>query len=202
MHPQVRLRTDRRDGQMCLSGPMTRLATIVLTGLVSLLAPLTLLAGPAQAQTLGIADPADDATNRGLDFTRVTVANRDRVLVVRAMFVQARRGDVIISIDPRGRGGLRLISEYRPGRAAKNYVLPGAFSDRGHLGKPVTCTQLKVKWRPAKGVVRLSLPSRCLQDGDFGAIRFAFLSERGSDTDYGPEGGRDGIGTSAWIPRG
>lgn len=181
---------------------MIRLRMIALSALVALLAPIAVLAGPAQARSLGVPDPAGDAANGGLDFTRVTVINRDRVIVVRATFVKARLGDAIISIDPRGQTGLRLVSEYRPHRTTRSYVLPGAFSDLRDGGDPVTCRKLTVTWRPAKDLVRMSLPSRCLQGGDFGAVRFSFLSELGADTDYGPESSGDEIGVSAWIPRG
>jgi hypothetical protein len=47
------------------------------------------------------------------------------------------------------------------------------------------------------------LPSRCLRGGDYGAIRFAVLTERGSgDTDVAPESANGDIGVSGWIPRG
>ena len=75
--------------------------------------------------------------------------------------------------------------------------LPGAFTDRRVAGE--RCSGFRVRWLDDRPVVRMSMPSRCLDSGDYGAIRFAVLTERGSDTDYAPGGPAD---ASAWIPRG
>ena len=181
---------------------MTRWRIGAALAAITTTAALTLLASPAVAQKASVSDPAGDATNRGLDFTRVTVDNRDDKIVVRARFVETRRGDLIVSVDPRGKHGLRLISEHRPGGETRNYVLPGAFTDRGTGASNAACPGFRVSWSAEKDLARMVLPSTCLQDGNYGAIRFQFLSERGSDSDFGPETQDGELGTSRWIPRG
>jgi hypothetical protein len=49
--------------------------------------------------------------------------------------------------------------------------------------------------------MRLRLPSKCLLDGDYGAVRSWFLTEEyggGSDVDFAPAG----TGWTSWISRG
>jgi len=174
-----------------------------ITAVTAIAAAITLLAGPAVAQRAAVSDPAGDAAGPGLDFTRVGVSNRDDRIVVRARFVQARRGDLIVSIDPRGASGVRLISEYRPNGTTTNYVVPGAFTARTAGAPTVACPRFTVVWRPARDLARLSMPSKCLHKGDYGAVRFAFLSERaGGDTDYGPATEDGELSSSRFIPRG
>jgi hypothetical protein len=48
----------------------------------------------------------------------------------------------------------------------------------------------------------MRMPSRCLQDGDYGAIRFSVLTEREADTDLAPERPNGTLRSSAWLPRG
>jgi hypothetical protein len=45
----------------------------------------------------------------------------------------------------------------------------------------------------------MSLPAACLNSGNYGAVRFAVLTERESDTDYAPGSPTT---SSPWIPRG
>jgi hypothetical protein len=174
-----------------------------ISAVTTMAATLTLMAGPAAAQQTAVSDPAGDAAGRGLDFTRVAVANRDHRIVVRARFVQTRRGDLIVSIDPRGASGVRLVSEYRPNGTTTNYVVPGAFTARTSDPPTVACPRFTVVWRPARDLARMTMPSKCLHEGDYGAVRFAFLSERGGgDTDYGPATQEGELGSSRFIPRG
>ena len=112
-------------------------------------------------------------------------------------FADDVRGDVIVSVDQRGGTGLRLISEHDPAGETTNYVIPGAFTDRRAEG--VRCPGFRARWLEDRPVVRMAMPSRCLDSGDYGAIRFAVLTERGDDTDYASGVPDEG---SAWIPRG
>src|SRR5688572_12831230 len=105
---------------------MTPLRTFLVGAAV---AAMTAMAAPAVALSETVTDPAGDAAGRGLDVTRVVVRNDDRRIVVRASFVAAVRGDLIVSIDPRGARGVRLVSEHRPAGTTRNSVLPFAFSD-------------------------------------------------------------------------
>jgi hypothetical protein len=175
----------------------------MISAVTTIAATLTLVAGPAVAQQTAVSDPPGDAAGPGLDFTRVTVANRDHRIVVRARFVQARRGDLIVSIDPRGASGVRLISEYRPNGTTTSYVAPGAFTARTSGPPTVACPRFTVVWSPDRDLARMTMPSKCLHEGDYGAVRFAFLSERnGGDTDFGPATQDGELGSSSFIPRG
>src|SRR4051794_36622465 len=69
---------------------------------------------PASAQDLTGHDPAGDAAGPGLDITKVVYRNLDHRVVARVRFAEAVPGDLIVSVDPRGGTGLRLVSEYRP----------------------------------------------------------------------------------------
>ena len=95
-----------------------------------------------------------------------------------------------------------MISEYRPGGTTENFVLAGAFTDRGAGGRALQCRGFRVRWSDEEPVVTLRMPSRCLDDGDYGAIRFAVLTERGADVDFAPETPRGDVSVSAWVPRG
>lgn len=93
------------------------------------------------------------------------------------------------------------MSEYRPSGRTRNYVVPGSFED---LARPTTtCKRLKVVWSTEHDRVTFRMPSRCLDGGDYGAVRFSVLTERKSgDADYAPETAGGDIGVSEWIPRG
>jgi hypothetical protein len=172
---------------------LSRAAIAAATG-----ALLLVQAGPAAAQRVAVTDPAGDGLQPGLDIVRAAVANRDYRIVARVQFAEEVRGDVIVSIDRRAGRGLRLVNEHRPAGTDRSYVLDGAFTD-SKPGSRTKCRALRVRWEQEEPVVVMTLPSRCLNGGSYGAIRFAVLTERGGDTDYAPE--TDG-GSSAWIPRG
>ncbi|MCW2845672.1 MAG: hypothetical protein JWN22_3588 [Nocardioides sp.] len=163
---------------------------------------LTLMSTPAQAQVGSVVDPAGDASGSGLDIVSASVKNLDHTIVARVRFVESVRGDLVVSIDPRGARGVRLVSEYRPVAHTESFVLPGAFTDGSGDDTAVDCPGFRVHGSAERPVARLELPSSCLQDGDFGAIRFAVLTERRGDTDYAPEKADGDLGSSSWIPRG
>ena len=158
----------------------------------SLAATLALTPGPAIAQRATVADPAGDAAGRGLDVMNVRVANNDQSIVTMVRFVQTRRGELIVFLDPRGpHRGVAMVSRYRPKGTTTNFVLSNSTNDTR-----VKCPGFTVAWRPGRDLARMRLPSTCLRRGDYGAIRFAFLTERdAADVDF----------SSAWspfIPRG
>lgn len=171
----------------------TRAALLAATSL--------LLAVPAHAATGALDDPAGDAAKRGLDVTRAVLDNGDDALVVRVRFEEVRRGDVIVSVDPRGGSGLRLLSRYRPGEESRDRVLPYAFTDSGDEPAPDTdCAGFRVRWNDERDVVRLRLPADCLQGGDYEDVRFAVLTERRSgDADFAPDTKK---GVSTFVARG
>lgn len=165
---------------------------------------LSLVASPALAAQTTVQDPAGDAANGGLDITRVTVRNLDHAVVVRVGFVKSVRGDLIVSIDPRKARGVRLVSQYRPAGQTKNFVIAGAFTDRATDGEPpvLACKGFRVTWSTDAPLATLRMPSKCLHAGDYGAIRFAALTEKDADSDYAPETETADNGSSDWIPRG
>jgi hypothetical protein len=115
-------------------------------------------------------------------------------------FVEAVRGDLIVSIDPRRARGLRLVSEYRPNGHTRNSIVSGAFTDKNVPDEPtvLSCKGFRVTWNVDAAQATLRLPSRCLHDGDYGALRFAVLTERQADSDFTPDTGSG----SDWIARG
>lgn len=154
------------------------------------------LASPVHAATKVVTDPAGDAGGpQRLDVTRAAVSNDDRVVVARVRFAEDRTGDVIVSIDPRGDSGLRLVATKASDGTVTDDILPGAFTDGGDVEEPTPCRGLRVRW--ADDVARLAMPSSCLHDGDYGALRFSVLTENGADSDVAPD-----RGSSGWIPRG
>jgi hypothetical protein len=162
------------------------------------LTALVVGASPASAQQLTIADPAGDAANGGPDITDVTFRNLDNAVRVTVTFVRTMRGNMIVSVDPRHATGVRMVSEYRPAGHTTNVVLPHAFTDRqpGRGAEP--CRGFRVRWSPDAPTATFRMPSRCLHDGDYGALRFVVLTEHGSDSDFAPSTPR---GTD-WVPRG
>lgn len=141
-------------------------------------------------------DPAGDVGRpQRLDVTRAAVRNDDRLVVARVAFAEDRTGAVIVSLDPRGDSGLRLVATKKADGSVREQILPGAFTDGGDIDRPTPCRGLRVRW--AEDLARLAMPSACLHDGDYGAVRFSVLTENGADSDVAPD-----RGTSGWIPRG
>ncbi len=163
---------------------------------------LAVAASPAHAARIEIDDPKGDTPGgKRLDVVGVRIHNEDDRVVVRVAFAAERNGDLIVSIDPRGARGLRLVAEKRgePGGdgTVDQYLVPGAFTDTTTGPSPVTCTSYRLRWNG--DVARMVMPSDCLHDGDYGAIRVAVLTENGAgDSDYAP-GDR---GATRWIARG
>ncbi|QIK66367.1 hypothetical protein G7072_08350 [Nocardioides sp. HDW12B] len=153
---------------------------------------------PVAAQEGRVTDRRGDAHGRGLDIVAASVDNgRDR-LVARVSVVDAVRGDLIVSVEPRRGRGVRLVSEHRPDGETRSYVVPGAFTGRQVASAP-RCDGLRVRWFADRGMARMTMPSSCLAGGDYGAVRFAVLTERRRDTDYAPGAA---VRASDWIPRG
>jgi hypothetical protein len=157
------------------------------------------IASVAQAQSLRISDERGDRRGPGLDIVDVRAHNRDRAAVLQVRVGRAIRGRLIVSIDPRRARGVRLVNVHRPG-PDRNFVAAGAFTDR-RLGGTQPCRGFRVAWNARTATLRM--PSRCLNDGAYGAIRVSVLTEgRNGDSDWAPELPSGHIGNSAWIPRG
>jgi hypothetical protein len=59
-----------------------------------------------------------------------------------------------------------------------------------------------VSWDADTDVAKLRMPAHCLAGGEYGAVRFALLTELTDDTDYAPETAGGSITSTDWVPRG
>ena len=158
----------------------------------SSLVAVVLGAAPASAQQLTVADPPGDSSS-GLDILGVTVRNADQAIVAELTVDDAtRRGDIVVSVDPRSAGGVRLVTEFRPTRHSDVYLVRKAFTDhaQGHKQIPCAGLQLNQGTSSAGATITLRMPSTCLHDGNYGALRFGVLIEdpSGGDRDWAPDG--------------
>jgi hypothetical protein len=172
----------------------------VLPGVLSLL----LLAAPAaNAQSLSVDDPTGDAPAGELDLTRVTVQNRDHRVVATVETADLTKGSVIVSLDRRKGAGVRLVTTRRADGTVKAHLYAGAFTDTGVPGTVVPCPRYRATWDDDADSVTLSMPSRCWNGGDYGALRFAALTEKaGADSDSAPTTTDGDNASSAWVARG
>lgn len=151
--------------------------------------------GPATAAGVAIVDKVGDTTGSGLDFTGVVLHNKDHAIVAAMTFKRDTRGEVIVAIRARGHGLVaRVVSAHRRQGGDQLRLFTNGNDDTPCLG-------LRSTWDREAARMRLRLPSACLLDGDYGAVRSWFLTEEfggGSDVDFAP----DGTGWTSWISRG
>ena len=173
----------------------------VLPGALSL---LLLTAPAADARSLSVDDPAGDAPTGQLDITQVTVENRDRRVRATVTTAELTRGSVIVSVDRRGGTGVRLVSSRRADGTENARVYSGAFTDGDGIDPVVVpCPRFRVVWDDDTDSVVLSMPSRCWNGGDYGALRFSALTEKaGADSDLAPSTADGDVASSAWVARG
>jgi hypothetical protein len=158
------------------------------------------IAAPAHADQVTLTDPGGDSHGSGLDITTVDVRNRDSAVVAVVGFRRVTRGDIIVGVRARGGAAVRIINEHRPQREDRTYVIRGSLR-RGVEGD--TCPAASTVWDLEARTATLRLPSRCLDGGNYGAIRAAVLTEQDAgDVDWAPERANGEIGTTAWIDRG
>ena len=153
------------------------------------------LAAPGHAARLDVNDPAGDAEVARLDFTDITVRNKDHALAVDVSFVRAAKGFLLIEFKDRDRNRAFISSHHRPQRGDVNRF--------GTVGGLQDCAGLRVTWDHEQDTAQVRLPSRCYQDGDFGALATRFFTEVEQDNDFAPNG-RNGARWrwSEWIARG
>jgi hypothetical protein len=132
----------------------------------------------------------------GLDITRATFHNRDRAVVADVKFVTDKPGDVIVLV--KARNGSRVFLVSRHTRRGPDETMLFKLR-RGE----VPCAGLTSDWDRRAAEVRLRMPSRCLDDGNYGATRhWAFTERRAADVDYAPDTPSGNIGVTDWISRG
>lgn len=169
-------------------------ATATAIAAVALFAP----AVPAQAQRLAVDDAAGDAVGAGLDITRVAFSNRDRAVVTRVTFTRDRPGIVLVLIRARHGSAAGIVSEHRSSGRDETSCVTFENGDEG------PCRGVTSQWNRSAAELRLRMPSRSLQGGNYGAVRGWVLTELrqdDEDSDYAPERNGD-LAPSEWIPRG
>ncbi len=168
-----------------------------LSALIAATALLTVgLAAPAQAARLNVNDPAGDAAVSRLDFTDIAVRNKDHALIVDISFVRVGGGFLLIEFKDRAGHRALISSHHRPQRGDVN-----RFGTRE--GGIQDCAGLRVTWDHEQDTAHVRLPSRCYQDGDFGALATRFFTEVGEDNDFAPNGNNGARWRwSEWIARG
>jgi hypothetical protein len=178
----------------------------VLGVVASALTVLCLATGPALAQEVTVPDQQGDTESGALDLLAFTARNLDHRVAVEMTFEDTTlNSDIVVSVDPRGGTGVRMVSRFRPAGHSKSYLLDRSFRDKGAAKNTrLRCRglQLRQGTSDAGPTVTLSIPSRCLAGGDYGALRFAVLIEKTHDADWAPTA-RDGdIGQTDWVARG
>jgi hypothetical protein len=150
----------------------------------------------ALAAQLTVNDDVKDNMEPGLDIVKASVSNRDRAVVVTVFFRKDRLGDVVVAVKTRNHGAVGLAVKHRSG-PDKLFFLTR------HDG--VKCPRLRFDWLPKEAAVQFRMPSRCLNDGNYGAIKTWVLTEGahgGGDTDYAPVRNAGQLKYSRWISRG
>jgi hypothetical protein len=170
-----------------------RRATAALTAALSLALTVGLtlgLAPAASAAELTITDPARDNQLPGLDIVGATLDNADYVLAAEVNMRVDRSGTVIVGLKARQRPLIRLVSRHDVDGRDRTFLVD-------QDGARVRCDGLHTTWNTEQPSVTVGVPSTCLWQGNYGAVRPWFLTEgldSGSDVDF--------AATDMWTPRG
>ena len=168
--------TTRRFAAIALSLPLA-------LGLVVSLAPA------ASAAELTVTDPARDNAVAGLDLISAVLQNNDYTVAGTVSFRADRDGTLIVGLKARDRGLVRVVSRHKAGGGSRSFLLDAD----GRL----VCDGLAVSWHNRSASASFSVPSTCLWEGNYGAVRPWFLTEgldSGADVDFAT--------TSTFVPRG
>jgi hypothetical protein len=166
----------------------TRVASLALTACLAFGLTLS-LAPAASAAELTVTDPARDNQAPGLDIVSAVLQNTDYTVSGTVSFRADRDGTLIVGLKARDRGVLRVVSRHRADGGGRNVLL-----DRN--GR-IACDGLVVNWNNASASATFKVPSTCLWQGNYGAVRPWFLTEgldSGSDVDFAT--------TTEFVPRG
>ena len=159
----------------------------ITAGLISALALVS--APAASAAELGLTDPSGDNAVVGLDIVAADLDNDDYRLKTTVDFRRHRSGTVVVGLEARQRGLLRVVNQHDPDGTDRTLLLNSS-------GR-VTCRGIRAEWDAADAEVTLSVPSTCLWNGNYGAVQPWVLTEplnTGTDVDT--------LTTSSWTPRG
>lgn len=147
------------------------------------------LAPAASAAELTVTDPARDNAAAGLDFVSAVLQNNDYTVTGSVSFRADRAGTLIVGLKASDRGLVRLVSRHRAGGGSRSFLIDAD----GRL----VCDGMTVSWNNRSATASFSIPSTCLWEGNYGAVRPWFLTEgldSGADVDIAR--------TSTFIPRG
>jgi len=153
-------------------------------------------ASGAMAEQLTVTDDANDNMGRGLDIIQASVSNRDQSVVATVFFRKDRLGDVVVALRTRHHGTVGLAVKHRSGPDKVSFLT---------RHDNVKCPHLQVDWMPKQAAVEFRMPARCLNGGNYGAVKTWVLTEGahgGSDTDYAPVNTHGKLTYSRWVSRG
>ena len=155
------------------------------------------VSGSALGQTARVSDPAGDGLKgHRLDITGVKLANRDHAIVVTLSVVRVALGDLAVDIKARGDSAeetTAVSSVHRSGGDTNRF-----FTIDGEQ----QCGGLRVRWNPTTDRVRVRVPSRCIDRGNYGAVAVKAIFEIGSDADFAPKGPKGGWRWTDYVARG
>ena len=159
--------------------------------LIGLILPVSIAVGAqtAQAATLTFTDPSGDTSRAGLDLVSATLDNADYTASIDINFKAHKSGTTVVGLRARGRGTLRIANLHNADGRDRTFLL-------NNSGR-IACDGLSANWREKSAALHIEVPSSCLWQGNYGAIRPWLLTEglkSGSDVDY--------AATDAWTPRG
>lgn len=166
----------------------TRVTSVVLSACLSLGLALS-LAPVASAAELTVTDPARDNSSPGLDIVSGVLSNTDYTVSGTVSFRSDRDGTLVVGLKARERVLLRLVSRHRADGGSRNVLL----DPNGRI----SCRGLVVNWNNATATAAFKVPSTCLWQGNYGAVRPWFLTEgldSGNDVDFAE--------TTQFVPRG
>jgi hypothetical protein len=124
------------------------------------------------------------------------MANRDHAIVTTVTVVRVVHGQVGVWIQARGdsrRSAVVVASTHRA-RGDKSQLL--------NAEGVVNCNGLRVTWDETADRVRARVPSRCLHDGDYGAVKIRAITEIGGDADLAPKNPKGNWRWTDWASRG
>jgi hypothetical protein len=155
---------------------------------------------PANAAAVAVTDDSGDILEPGLDFTAIKVRNTDRAVVATITFARDRRSEIIVAVRPRHHDAemVRFVAVHLREGDDRMFLVDND-------SEKVKCGGLRSTWDRDAATMKMRLPSRCVNGGDYGAVRSWFLTEGfggGGDVDYAPEKADGGLGWTSWIARG
>lgn len=162
-------------------------------------------AAPVGAAQVTVPDAQGDSLQAPLDLLGLTAHNNDLHLRIELTVEDATRdGDLFVSVKPRRGDGVRIVSRFRPTDKTRTVLLDHAVTDKG-AGKNtrLRCRGLKLSegWADAGPTIIFSMPSRCLNHGNYGAVRFIAAVEADRDAQVKPEA-NDDTAKSDYVARG